>query len=246
MKTVEPYLPLLEKHKLFASITHEDLISLLTCMNPLIRHYQKGETIGRPGQELLSLPLLLSGEVSIYKEEEFVEIKESDNNSDDYNAIIHKEKDDSPTLMAKFSSGHLFGEIGALSGQHKWPAYAIATEECEVIFLPLSHIVSICSKGCCSHRGLLNNLLALMAERTILLIQRVEYLSLTGIRSRIIRFLRDEKRKSGSATFHCPMNREELAQFLGITRPSLSREMSKMKNEGLIDYYKNTIRLLVD
>lgn len=235
MRLLEPYLPLLEKHKLFSSMDRKELISLLTCMNPLIRHYEKGETIGCPGQELHSLPLLLSGEVSVYKEEEIENIDTDES---------EKNNNNEETLMAKFSQGHLFGEIGALSGEHKWPAYARASEECEVIYLPLSHIVSICSKGCCSHKDLVKNLLALMAERTMLLIRRVEYLSLTGIRSRIFRFLRDEKKRTGSPTIHCAMNREELARFLGVTRPSLSREMSNMKNEGLIDYYKNTIRLL--
>lgn len=40
------------------------------------------------------------------------------------------------------------------------------------------------------------------------------------------------------------MNREELADYLGVARPSLSRTLMKMQNEGIIEVGKKTIRIL--
>ena len=40
------------------------------------------------------------------------------------------------------------------------------------------------------------------------------------------------------------MNRQELADYLGVERSALSREMARMKKEGLIDYRKNEITIL--
>ena len=40
------------------------------------------------------------------------------------------------------------------------------------------------------------------------------------------------------------MTKEKIAESLGITRPSLSRELINMKNEGLIDYSRNHIKIL--
>jgi Mn-dependent DtxR family transcriptional regulator len=40
------------------------------------------------------------------------------------------------------------------------------------------------------------------------------------------------------------MNRNQLADFLNVSRPSMSREMAKLKEEGVIDYKKNHIRIV--
>ena len=40
------------------------------------------------------------------------------------------------------------------------------------------------------------------------------------------------------------MNREELADYLGTTRPSLSRELMKMQQEHLIETGKNVIKIV--
>ena len=40
------------------------------------------------------------------------------------------------------------------------------------------------------------------------------------------------------------MNRQELADYLGTERSALSREMARMKKEGLIDYCRNEIKIL--
>lgn len=41
-----------------------------------------------------------------------------------------------------------------------------------------------------------------------------------------------------------PMNRNELADFLNVTRPSLSREMSRLREEGVIDFHMESIKIL--
>ena len=42
---------------------------------------------------------------------------------------------------------------------------------------------------------------------------------------------------------HIPFNRQELADYLGVERSALSREMGRMKDEGIIDYNKQNIIL---
>ncbi len=39
------------------------------------------------------------------------------------------------------------------------------------------------------------------------------------------------------------MNREQLADFLGVARPSLSRELMRMQKDGLIEVSRKTIRI---
>jgi CRP-like cAMP-binding protein len=54
----------------------------------------------------------------------------------------------------------------------------------------------------------------------------------------------EEHRRCGSMLFMLQMNRDEIADFLNVTRPSVSRELGKMRDEGLIDYHKATFKIL--
>ena len=44
--------------------------------------------------------------------------------------------------------------------------------------------------------------------------------------------------------FDIPFDREAMAGYLNADRSALSRELSRMKSEGIIDYYRSTFRLV--
>ena len=48
------------------------------------------------------------------------------------------------------------------------------------------------------------------------------------------------KLEKQSSTFKIPFDRQQMADYLNVERSALSKELSKMKSEGLIDYHKNT------
>lgn len=49
--------------------------------------------------------------------------------------------------------------------------------------------------------------------------------------------------KTGSSTFDIPFNRQQLANYLNLDRSALSKELGKMRDEGLLEFYKNTFKL---
>jgi len=51
----------------------------------------------------------------------------------------------------------------------------------------------------------------------------------------------EQHKKTGRTLFVLPMNRNDMADFLNVSRPSMCREMSRMKDEGIIDYHRSTI-----
>jgi CRP-like cAMP-binding protein len=53
----------------------------------------------------------------------------------------------------------------------------------------------------------------------------------------------DIYKETGKTTFTIPMKRYELAAYLNVSRPSLSREMSSMRRENLIDFNGSSIRI---
>ena len=48
------------------------------------------------------------------------------------------------------------------------------------------------------------------------------------------------KLETQNSTFKIPFDRQQMANYLNVDRSALSKELSKMKSEGLIDYHKNT------
>ncbi|HEY8349361.1 MAG TPA: helix-turn-helix domain-containing protein, partial [Clostridia bacterium] len=55
--------------------------------------------------------------------------------------------------------------------------------------------------------------------------------------------LLEQYKKSGKTTFMLAMNRNELADFLNVARPSLSREMCRMRDEGMIDFHRSSVQI---
>ena len=74
--------------------------------------------------------------------------------------------------------------------------------------------------------------------------KRLEYLTIKGIQSKIATFLADSYKETGNTYIKMPFNRNELAEFLNVSRPSMSREMAKMRDEGIIDFHLSTVKIM--
>ena len=73
---------------------------------------------------------------------------------------------------------------------------------------------------------------------------KIKLLGQPSIREKIFFFLKEEIKKTGSNTVKLHMSKEELASMMSLNRPSLSRELMRMRDEGLIEYDRNSITLL--
>ena len=87
------------------------------------------------------------------------------------------------------------------------------------------------------------NMLNIISNKALILNRKVEYLSIRSIRGKIIHYLLEQYKHKGKNNFTLPLNRTELADFLNIPRPSLSREMCRMRDEGLIDFHRSSIKI---
>ena len=63
-------------------------------------------------------------------------------------------------------------------------------------------------------------------------------------REKLLSFLSIQAQLQQTRYFETPLGRVELAEYLCVDRSAMTRELSKMKEEGLIDYDKNCFRLL--
>jgi CRP-like cAMP-binding protein len=221
MKIYEKYSGEYAKAALFYGIDPQDIVSMLSCLQPKISCYRKNDIIINAGEKLESIGMVLSGEVAVIKE----------------NAAGNR------VMMMLIGPGDLFGETVAFAGSPRWPATVQAQAASDIMFIPLGKIVGECEKMCSWHRGLISNMLRIIAERALMLNKKVEYLAIRSMRGKLSAYLLEEYKKAGTTTFSLPLKRNELADFLNVSRPSMSREMSRMRDEGVIDFHLSAITI---
>lgn len=211
----------LSKTPLFGGIGREDLVSFLICLNPKIQEYAKNEIIALEGREFGGIGCVLSGEVAVSKE----------------NAAGDR------IVMSVLRSGSLFGEMAAWSARPLWPATVQAREDSAVMFIPAEKISSPCPKACRFHAGIIQNMLKILSEKALALNRKVEYLAIKSMRGKLCAYFLEQQRQTGRQTFTMPLNRNALADYLGVSRPSMSREMGRMRDEGLIDFHLAAVKI---
>jgi len=206
---------------IFDGISASEIGSMLGCLNPRVYDYQKNETIATAGESFSGLGIVISGHIMVTKE------------SLDGNRMI----------MSLLKRGEMFGEMVCFTPNPKWPATIVAQLGATVLFISPQKVITQCEQVCSGHRKLIENLLSIMSRKALMLNRKVEYLTLKTLRGKLAAFLLEQSKKEGSDTFMLAMNRDEIADFLNVTRPSVSRELSKMRDDGLIDYYKASFKI---
>ena len=65
--------------------------------------------------------------------------------------------------------------------------------------------------------------------------ERIGILTKKTIRDKLLEYFRIRSRKTGSRNIYLPFTFKELADYLAVDRSAMSRELSYLKDEGLIE-----------
>jgi Cyclic nucleotide-binding domain. len=212
---------ILSHSQLFEDIKSESIKPLLNCLNPHIKSYTKQEYILSMGDTIPGIGLVLDGTVQILKEDL------------EANRVI----------MDHITPGYMFAESFVCAGFLKSMVYAQAVTNCRIMWFDLQKIVTACSSSCEFHHQLIANLLKITAQKSIFLNTKIDILSKKTIREKTLSYLTSVSYQMAQKKFVIPFDRAQMADFLCIDRSALSRELSRMKEEGIIDYHKNTFTL---
>lgn len=205
---------------LFQGITDEQWTQLEQTSGIRTAHYTKGERIFHIGDPIHEIGILVSG-------------------------CIHIENHDlwgNKSILSQIDPGEIFAETYAMC-QEPLMVDVTAIEACEVLFLDVRLLCSPDYQTASWHAPLLSNLLQVSMRKNLLLSNRIFCTSPKTIRGRLFTYFSRLSVKSGSSTIELPFNRQQLADYLNLDRSALSKELSKMQQDGLIEYHKNTVRL---
>ena len=219
---VKMYTPNYMEIPLFQGLDREEINEVLQKFHGLIKHFPKSDYIYLAGDCVENLCVVLEGTVQMIKED------------------IWGEK----SIIANLGVGSVFAEnfLGQL-GDRSSVSYFVASDS-EVLMLPLGRTLFDSDTSSKASQRLMCNIVSILADNNTRLIEKTEILCKKTLRSKILAYLEQEARNHGCRSFTIPFNRTDLANYLDADRSALTRELARMKEEGLIDFTKNNFELL--
>ena len=212
---------MLARVPLFAGIGREDLPGLLDCVNAREREFQKGDVLLHRGDRTASLGLVLSGTVQVIREDFW----------------------GNRSVVGLVEAGEIFAESYALAGQ-PLEVSVQAVSPGRVLFLNGEKMISGCAQVCGFHEQLSRNLLSLLARKNLMLTEKMRHMARKTTREKLLSYLSAQAVRAGAPEFDIPMDRQQLADFLGVERSAMSATLSRLRDEGVLEFHKSHFRLL--
>lgn len=206
---------------LFRHLHGIDLEKLLCSLEAQRRIYQAGETVLHPGDLLERLGIVLTGAVQISKE--------------DFQG--------NRALLAQNGPGEMFGEAFACT-KAPLTVFVQASQETSVLWIPYDSLRKREGDFQQARSQIVQNLMGILAGKNIFLTGRIEHLSKRTLREKVLSYLSEQAACSGCPTFTIPLNRQEMADYLGADRSALSAVLGKLHREGIIRFHKSQFTLL--
>ena len=220
---VKDYIDEFRHIPLFLGISKTELLSMMECLGSYIKTYKKSEIILLVNRTVKCVGVVLTGSVMMVKED------------------IWGNK----TILAVIEKDEIFGETFACGSILSASVTYIAGKEAKILYLPFDQVMNTCTRSCAFHHRLIENMVTAIANKNVQLMEKLEITTKKSLREKISSFLSIQAQKNHSKYFTVTMGRTELAEYLCADRSALTRELNTMKKEGLIDFEKNTFKIIV-
>lgn len=183
----------------------------------VLQRFQPGQIIHLDGDLCRGMEIILSGRVSVER------IDESGN----------------LMVITQFGPDDLIGGNLVFSRNPRYPMTIIAKTTTTLVALEKPLIFELCS----AYPEFLEQFLRAISDNAMLLGDKIKHYVQRSLRESLISYLKNMAMIQGSARILLPVTKKELAEQIGVQRTSLSRELQKMKKEGLLEYDARTIRI---
>lgn len=219
---MKKYVSVLKRTKMFKGISEDEISAMLSCLGARLNSYKKGEYVLRQGELLSDIVVLLEGNLHIQK--------------DDYWG--------NRSILGQIAVGEMFGEAYVDPESGGLLNDVVAVEDSSVIFFDVKRILTTCSSDCRFHTMVVQNMFFSISEKNRNLVQKLGHMSKRSTREKLISYLSEQAKKQNNSNFNIPFNRQQLADFLSVDRSAMSNELCKMRDEGLLEFDKNSFKLL--
>ena len=205
---------ILRNISLFSAIKESDLEKLIAGNHIYQKHYMKGTTVHNANETCRTLDNVLSGSLVAYS----------------------LSINGSATTMFEFSQGSVIGANLLFGENHSYPLNIYCLTDCQIIHIDINAVLEFLHdynftlhyiKSISQNSQGINQKIAMFTQRTL--------------RENIMYYFKQQAIIQKSSVILLPMSKRQLADYLGVQRPSLFRELKKLKEEGIIEIDNRTI-----
>ncbi len=208
---------------LFKNIGQTELEEFASLNAFVIKSFKRGDIILKSGEKTEVIGIVQSGTILI-------------ENIDPWG---------NKSTINSMDTGSVFAESYALSGESMM-VDVVASVECSILFINITRLLDRRNSNRPWYLNFLLNLVSVTSSKNMALSNRIFCTTAKTIRERILTYLSGLYLKNGTKTFFIPFNREQMASYLNTDRTALSKELGKMKRDGLIDWHKNSFTLMIE
>lgn len=207
---------LLSNAPLFKGISPDEIEIILKSAPHRVKKFQSGLMISQNGEPVKSLMVVIKGVVK----GEMV----------DYSGRIIKIEDiPAPGTIA---SAFMFGS------RNRFPVNVIAVSDGELLLIEKSDFLILLM----NNDIILVNFLDMISNRSQFLSEKIKFLNFKTIKGKLAQYILQKAGKD-QITVNLGMTQSELAEFFGVTRPSVSRALGDMEEDGYLEAKGKNIKI---
>ncbi len=218
---VDNIINLIKDNKLFINMDENEIKKLLHCSKAVVLEYTDNQIVFEKDDNIKKLGIVIEGQFNLVSQK--------------YNGTR--------VIVTTLEKNDLFGEALAFSTMRESPYDLVSQGNSRALIIPYSIFFTMCRDVCDFHKILISNMLSILSDKIVMLNNKMNILNAETLKGRISLYLLSLHKKTNSLIFDMPMKRQELAEFLNVKRPSLSRELSNMHQDNIIEVYRSTVKI---
>jgi len=209
----------IKKNVLFEDLTDKEVEAVFDCLSARIVKKYTGTIIARPNDIPKEICIVIDGNIV-----EFV-IKNSGERE----------------VISSIVDGGMFG-LEQCFTKSELKYYVASARDCTLLYIDASSLIDYCNSNCVYHKKLIKNAVTALSQKILDLESNNGYMTIRGMRRKIAKLIYDKYLAQNSLEVHLGVDRNQMAKFLNVSRPSMSREMMKMRdNDNIFTFRKDLI-----
>jgi CRP-like cAMP-binding protein len=209
---------LLQVSTLLKGLRPEDIQTYVKENRFRLVSYKKNTVIHFEGEPCTSLEIILSGKVAVER-------------IDESGGLL---------AIAEFYSDDILGGNLLFSRNPCYPMTITTQQPSVIVGIEKDLLFEIF----CNNPAFLQMYLEYVSDHAFILGDKIKHYINKTIRESLMSFLKYESKKQNSNHVQLNMTKKALAEKIGVQRTSLSRELSKMKHDGLILFDAESVTIL--
>ena len=215
-------LNIIKRSALFTDLTEEELQDALRALHIRQKQYQKDELLLMAGDVTNDLGLILSGSATIESNDVW----------------------GNRTIIGLIAAGEYYAEVFAIMPEEPSYVDVRANEQTTVALFDMSRLQWLKNTAPSWLIKLLGNLMFISIHKNMIQSQRSFHTSPKSARGRVCAYLNSIAMKTHRTEFDIPFDRQHMADYLNLDRTALSKELCRMRDDGLITFRKNHFKIL--